>query len=149
MLTEVGTIIRIEPEAVWVETLQKSTCGSCHAKSGCGQHVLGKALSTSSSIRVLLKGKSPEQFSLNQQVTIGIPEDVVVRGSLIIYLVPLLSLLFFANVGYALAASDAVSILFGAVGLVAGGAMVRWHAWKTRNDPRLQPVIFDTVSVSS
>lgn len=148
MLKEVGTIIRIEPDAVWVETLQKSTCGSCHAQHGCGQHVLGKALSTSSSIRVLLQGQAAEKFSLNQQVTIGLPEDVVVKGSLVIYLIPLLSLIFFANMGYAIMPSEAVSVLSGFAGLVFGGCIVRWHAWKTRNDPRLQPVIFDTVFIS-
>ena len=143
MLEEKGTVVRIEPDALWVETVQQTTCGSCSARKGCGQHTLARALATSSMIRVLLNGRPHTAFKLDQQVAVGIPEDVVVRGSLLVYLVPLLSLILFAALGRSLVASDGVSALFGGVGLLAGGGLVRWYSHKIRHDPRLQPVLLD------
>lgn len=144
MLEEVGTVVRIEPDALWVETLQKSACGSCSAQKGCGQHALGKVLATSSSIRVLLQGQPAESFHLNQDVVIGIPEDVVVRGALMVYLVPLFLMIVFAWGGYQLAPTDGFSAFCAVLGLLLGGGIIHWHSRKTRNDPRLQPVLLST-----
>lgn len=141
MLEESGVVVGIEPDAIWVETLQKTTCGSCSARKGCGQHVLGEALGNASRIRVLLQGRHSSEFQLDQQVTIGIPEDVVVKGSLAVYLTPLLTLILFAWLGYSWVPTDAAAALAGLLGLLAGGLLVRWHAWRTRHDPRLQPVV--------
>jgi sigma-E factor negative regulatory protein RseC len=141
MLEETGTVVRIEPNALWVETLTQSACGACHARSGCGQHTLGKVMATTSTVRALLQGVSSTEFSLHQKVRIGIPEDVVVKGALIAYLTPLLLMLLIAVLAEALSGSEAASIVGGILGLVAGGAIVRHHAHRTRNDPRLQPVV--------
>ena len=140
MLQETGTVVKIEPDVLWVETLQKSACGSCNARSGCGQHVLGEALADTSIIRVLLNGKSASDFRIDQQVVIGIPEDVVVKGALLVYLLPLVVMLGFVIVGYQLAVSDVVSAVFGGLGLVLGGVIVRRHSRKHHSDPLRQPI---------
>ena len=144
MLRETGTVVRIEPDALWVETVQQTACGSCIARKGCGQHTLAKVLSNASQIRVLLDGKPASRFSLQQQVAIGIPEDVIVRGSMLIYLLPLLCLIAFAAVGYHLVPSDGVSASFAVLGLAAGGLFVRWYSRKISGDPRQQPVLLDS-----
>jgi len=141
MIEEYGTVVRIERDAIWVETLQKSACGSCRAQKGCGQHVLGKVFSSRTSIRVLLSDVAAETISLEQQVTIGIPEEVVVKASLMVYLTPLLLLLLGALAGFWLHASDGFAVAGAVAGLLIGGAVVRWHAWAHRDDPRFQPVL--------
>jgi len=40
MLRESGRVVAIESDAVWVETIRSSLCGSCAAKAGCGQDYL-------------------------------------------------------------------------------------------------------------
>ncbi len=143
MLQETGTIVKIDTDALWVETLQKTACQSCSAQKGCGQQVLAKALTSSTVIRVLLDGKSPGNFQLDQQVVIGIPDDVVVLGSLLIYLLPLVMLILFATLSFHLVPSDGIAAAGAIVGLVVGGLLVRWRSAATRHDPRLQPVLLD------
>lgn len=143
MLQETGTIVAVEPDAIWVETIRQSACGSCSARQGCGQHALGKVFGTTSTIRVLLNGLSSESFKLNQEVIIGIPDDVVVKGALFVYLTPLVLLIAGAVLFNHLTASEGWSVIGGIFGLSLGGVLVRWHGSKTRNDPRLQPVVLD------
>ncbi|MCK9503064.1 MAG: SoxR reducing system RseC family protein [Porticoccaceae bacterium] len=149
MLEEIGTVVGIEENALLVETLQKSACGSCGAQKGCGQHTLGKILKTSSTIRVLLQGQSAASFRLQQRVKIGIPEQVVVNGALVAYLVPLLTLLIFAWLGFQWLPSDGFSTLCGLVGLVTGGAVVRWLALRHRDNHEIQPVLLEVLAPDS
>lgn len=144
MLEETGTVVKIDDDALWVETVQKSACNSCSAQKGCGQRALGNALSNSSVIRVLLNGQSPGAFQVDQQVIIGIPEDVVVKWSLLIYLLPVVLMIMFAVTGNTLIASDGFSAMLGIIGLLVGGLIVGWYSRKTLKDPRLQPVLLES-----
>ncbi len=150
MLEEQGTVVAVEPDALWVETRQQSTCGACSARKGCGQQVLGQLFSASSRLRVLLNGRSPEHFRLQQRVTLGIPEAVVVKNSLLMYLVPLAGFLVGAGLGQHWLGGEAAAVLLAFVGLLVGGLAMRWYSWRTRHDPALQPVILDeSVNLSS
>ena len=42
MLVESGRVVAIEPDAVWVETLRRSTCGACEVRNGCGHGLLNR-----------------------------------------------------------------------------------------------------------
>ena len=146
MLQETGTVVKVDGDSLWVETRQQSACNSCRARAGCGQQALGKALAGSSVIRVLLNGRSSHLFRPRQQVTIGIPEDVVVRWSLFIYLLPVASLIIGAWLGFHLSGNEGITALAGFAGLVVGGALVRLFSDRARTDPRLQPVLLGSVS---
>lgn len=141
MLREQGRVVTVEADALWVETTQASTCGSCRARSGCGQRALAGVLQTSSHLRILLGEQSDRNFYPGQIVTIGIPEDVVVLGSLAVYMVPLLAMLGAAGLAAAGGAGEPVSIAAGVIGLLAGSATVRYFSWRSRDNPRLQPVL--------
>jgi sigma-E factor negative regulatory protein RseC len=143
VLEETGTVVAIEEDAVVVETLQKSACGSCGAQQGCGQHTLGKILKTSTRIRVLLQNQSATSIRLGQQVRIGIPEGVVASGALVAYLLPLVLLLVCAWLGFQWLPLDSFSAFFGLVGLFAGGGIVRWLALRNRDNPNIQPVLLE------
>lgn len=143
MLHESGVVVGVEADAIWVETIRQSACGSCNARQGCGQHALGKVFGTRSRIRVLLNGLPSNAFYLNQEVTIGVPDDVVVKGALFVYLTPLTLLLGGAVLFNYWTGSDGWSVIGAVFGLLSGGAVVKWHAGKTRNDPRLQPVVLE------
>lgn len=143
MISETGRIVAIEPEGLWVETIQRSTCGSCAAEKGCGQSLMARLMGHTSYLWVLLEGRDSADYRLDQEIQIGVPETVVVKGSLFVYLTPLIGMIAGAGVAQQLWGSDGLSALGALVGLLAGGALVRWRAHQTRFDRRLQPVLLD------
>lgn len=143
MITETGRIVAIESSGLWVETIQRSTCGSCAAQKGCGQSLMSRLLGHTSYLWVLLEGRDAAQYQLGQEIQIGVPETVVVKGSLFVYLVPLFFMLAAAGVADTVTQSDGWSAVGAMLGLLTGGLLVRWRAHQTRFDRRLQPVLLD------
>jgi sigma-E factor negative regulatory protein RseC len=141
MILETATVTSVEPDALWVEAVQKSACETCSAQKGCGTAVLSKLSGRTHRIRVIKNQSHSQSFEVGQQVTIAIPEDVVVLGSLGAYLLPLLTSL----VGlWIMDSSDVSSIIGACVGLGLGGWVVSRYNKKLRNDPRINPIIFNT-----
>lgn len=145
MLKETGRVVEIENDALWVETIQSSTCSTCVAEKGCGQALLKKIGSPTAFLRVPLHGFGANSFVLNQDVEIGIPEDVIVKGSVFFYLLPLILLLVFSGFAH-IYTTEVGSILFGILGLIIGGLIIRFHSYYFRNDKHHQPFIVDTIS---
>ena len=145
MILETGTVVAVESDVLWVETIQKSACEVCVAEKGCGQKFLSKLAGKTTSIRVLLDKQSQQKFSVGQSVTIGIPEDVIVLASLLVYLLPI----FGAVAGAALVGingggGDLQSIAGALAGLLFGGWLVSLHSRKSRNDLRYNPILVDS-----
>lgn len=143
MILEIGRIVSVEPDSIWVETIQRSTCNSCRAEPGCGQSMMAKLSGHSSYLRVLLQGRDAAQYHLGDEVQIGVPEAVVANGSLFAYLVPLFAMLLFAGTTHHWMNQEALTILAAFFGLVIGGVIVRLRAHQTRNDSDFQPVLVD------
>ncbi len=144
MLEETATIVQVEDDSVWVETRRRSTCSSCAAKQGCGTALLDKVFSTRNArIRVLAK----PGYRAGEEVIIGIREQALVRGSLAVYLVPLLALLAGALLGTLLSEHgfgsqpDLAAIFFGVAGFVAGLLWLRRFTRQISSDQRYQPVV--------
>jgi sigma-E factor negative regulatory protein RseC len=144
MILETATVTAIENDALWVEAVQKSACETCTAQKGCGTAVLSKLTGRTSRLRVLRSQDTPQSYRVGQQVTIAIPEDVVVLASVCAYLVPLGASLIGL---WLMSSSDALSILGAVLGLAAGGGLVSMLNAKLRNDPRFNPVLFQVNSV--
>ena len=53
MIRETGTVVAIEDNGVWVETIQQSACQTCVAEKGCGQRLIAKVTGNTTAIRVL------------------------------------------------------------------------------------------------
>lgn len=143
MILETGRIVAIESEGVWVETIQRSTCGTCRAEKGCGQRLMAKWSGHTAYIWVLLEGRNPASYQIGDEITLGIPEDVIAKGAMVVYLVPLFTLLIATVFAHQLFANEAITTLSAFFGLAVGGLILRWHAHRTRFDSRLQPVVVD------
>ncbi|MGB0450241.1 MAG: SoxR reducing system RseC family protein [Porticoccaceae bacterium] len=141
MILETGTVVAVEPDGLWVETIQKSACEVCVAEKGCGQKFLSKLAGKTTSIRVLLNNQSREKLSVGQSVTIGIPEDVIVLASLLVYLLPIIGAVGGAAVASYAGGGDLTSISGALAGLLSGGFLVRMHSRKSRNDLRYNPIL--------
>ncbi|SFT48004.1 SoxR reducing system RseC family protein [Pseudomonas marincola] len=147
MIEETGRVIAVESGAVWVETLRKSTCSSCSAQAGCGQGLMDKL--GVDSRRGLVRALSDLQLNVGDSVVIGVREDLLVRGSLLVYLIPLLGLFAAALLAYAMSLSESLVILSGLFGLVASWFGVRWRSRRVSDDPALQPVVLRALLVGA
>lgn len=145
MIEEAGQVVTVGVDHLWVETIQASTCASCVAETGCGQRLLSKLTGKSLGIRVLLNADDKMLYRAGDVVHIGIPEDVVVKGSLLAYGAPLLGLLGGAWFGQMLFSADGSGdgwvALMAALGLGVAGTFVRVISWRVQDRRHLQPTL--------
>ena len=149
MLKESARVVGIDTEAIWVETIQVSTCGTCSAKKGCGQSLLASLSTQPNHLRVLLTMNNANDYQLNQSVTIGLPENIVVNTSLFLYLLPLCFMLGFSALAHNYYANELLTIGMAVVGLLVGGMVIRFYSYKYRDDARFQPVIVDVKDMAT
>ncbi len=153
MLTENARILAIDEDCLWVESIQQTTCKSCSAKSSCGAGLLNKIhTARRNQIRVLFSAKQQaSDFQIGDRVVIAIPESLVLKMSLLLYLLPLVGLIAGAALGQYLfeqyeglvqfIGQEMQSIIFAAVGFVVAICYIRRRAKQSEYDKRLQPVL--------
>ncbi len=144
MIFETGTVVSKNQDSLMVETIQQTTCDSCSAQRGCGHTALAKLTGTKNEIRVLPGDFCVDSLRLGQIVTIGVPEHIVVKGSLLVYLVPVIGAItgawMLGDQGKTLE-QDLLSILGALIGLVGGGIIVNLRGQKTQADVQSNPIL--------
>ena len=86
-------------------------------------------------LRVMLQNQCADDFNLDDQVEICIPERALVGGAMLVYLLPLLTMLISMAVVSQFIAGD-VAAAFGALfGFVGGLVVLRTHSQINRNNP--------------
>lgn len=140
MLEEQAIVLSVEAGAVWVEADRRKGCERCEAGEGCGGGVLGKlVVRRASKVRALnqIPGLVP-----GDEVVLGLDEKLLVRGSMMAYLMPLICMLgaaFFAEL--VLQPSDLAVAAFGALGLAAGLLLLRLYAFRMAQRGEMQPKV--------
>ncbi len=143
MIEESAQVVAAEGEFVWVETQRQSTCGGCAANKGCGTATLAKVLGQK---RTRVRALNRNGAQVGDQVIVGVEEAALLRGSLAVYAVPLLTLLAGSIIGSLLGQQwslegEALSLGLGGVGLLGGFVWVKGFTRRIRNDSRYQPVV--------
>jgi len=147
MLVESGRVVAVEQDGVWVETLRKTTCGACTARKGCGHGLLNEVSAGSKGLVRVLVGDDLQVANchINDQVEFSLPEEVVLRGSLVVYILPLLMMmagaLLAAQVPFfsILPSEDLQSLLGATCGFSLGLGLVRAHGRYHRHNIDFQP----------
>ena len=144
MIEEKALIVEIKNDVAWVETQRQSTCSSCQVQKGCGTSVLHKVLGQK---RTRLQVLNPKHFQVGDEVVLGLQESALIKGSLMIYALPLVFMFGFAMLGYGvfflyeLAYTEGYKILFSLSGLAGGFFWISKYSKKIANDPNFQAVI--------
>lgn len=146
MIEEQGRVVAVEAGAVWVQTIRQSTCQSCSAKAGCGQGIMQRlgVGQQHGYVRCLVENQT---VRVGDAVLIGVPEDAVVKSSLMVYLLPLLALL--AGAVGAAPWGEGLSVLAAVLAFAASLLLVRWYDRRHASDPALQPVIMRQLVAAS
>lgn len=147
MIEEPGRVIALEPGAVWVETQRKSTCTGCSAKNGCGQGLMDQLGVRER--RELIRALSDLRLRVGDSVVIGVREDVLLRGAILVYLFPLIALFASALIAAKLSAAEPYVILAGLGGFLISWLIVRKRSQRMADDPELQPIVLRALLVGS
>jgi sigma-E factor negative regulatory protein RseC len=139
MIEEPGRVVALDGDAVWVETRRKSTCSGCSAKNGCGQGLMDTLGLRER--RGLIRALSDLQLQVGDSVIVGIREDVLLRGAVLVYLFPLMMLMAAAATAAQFSAREPIVIAAGLGGFFVSWLIVRIRSRNTANDPKLQSVV--------
>lgn len=123
MIEEQGRVVAVERDFVWVETIRQSSCASCSARTGCGQH-LSEKYRTGSSFSYI-KAISPWVVKEGDMVMVGIPEESLLKASFLVYLFPLLLMMAGIWLSSVMGAADWLLLLTAGLFLVFGFGAVR------------------------
>lgn len=149
MIKETGRVVAIDPNYLWLETINKGTCGSCVAEKGCGQSLLARWMSHNNYLKVDLDGRDAANYQINDEVSIGVPENLVVMSSLLIYCLPLTLLIIGAAFGQSVFGSDLAAVVGSITGVSLGAVIVRLISWNQRHNRRLRPVIIELLKTGT
>lgn len=93
MIEELAVVVKIENHQVWVESGQNSACGGCLQKASCTTNAIGSVLK-----KKPVPVDSDFQLKNGDQVMVAIDENLLLRASLLLYLMPLIALFSGAGV---------------------------------------------------
>ncbi len=93
MMTESAIVVQAEPGRAEIEFKRQSACSHCEMERGCGTGAIGRLLGHR--LRPLTI-ETDQMLRVGDLVTLSIPEKLIVRASLVIYGVPLVTMLLCA-----------------------------------------------------
>jgi sigma-E factor negative regulatory protein RseC len=127
MLEMRAIVIQVNGEEASVQPLSTGGCGHCDSEGGCGSGTLTK----------LFCSNKPRQFkvsneagaSVGDEVQVSIPDGVLLRGAMKMYVLPLILLLAGGVAGVGLAGEvsshDAYAVAGAVIGLLLGFVLAK------------------------
>ncbi|MBL4637993.1 MAG: SoxR reducing system RseC family protein [Proteobacteria bacterium] len=138
MIKQKATVIATDDTTVWLDTERQSTCSQCQVKKGCGTGMLANHVGKRfSRISVEKQG----DVTVGQQVQLGIPEESLLQGALMMYMTPLVMMFLSAALAQVLDFNEIMEIVTGFVGLAIGFYWV--HIQFKNNNAGLQAKIVE------
>lgn len=138
MVKEWATVVRWQDGRAVLRYGSSAGCGSCKAKAACGSYLLNKL---GPEAEHQLEVPVSEPLVTGQKVEVGIPEGSLLRSAMLVYLTPLLGLFIGAGLAQALAMSQALVLVGGMLGGVAGFLLARNIARRLGGTGDYEPVI--------
>ena len=143
MIEELAQVIEIEGRQLILQVQRQSACGQCAANKGCGTSVLSKVV-----------GRKFTRFQANNNinakvgdtVVVAISEDALLKGSMVMYLIPVLGMFVFALLtDYYLTVTmqnrDLMVAAAAILGLVSGSLVARWYFNSQSSGHLFTPVV--------
>ena len=143
MIEEQATVTAVEGDYAWVQTQRSTACDSCSAQKGCGTSTLGKVIGRQyTQVRAL----NSSGAQVGDEVMVGLAEDMLLKSSLAVYLVPIVLMLMGGVLGdYWSAGNSLYAALASGLGLALGFVWIQWFSHKISHNERFQPVVLRTL----
>ena len=139
MIIAEARVLRCDERYLWVDVQRPGGCSSCSSQSGCSTAVLASFFSHADAPLRLERGDTPARLP-GETVRIGIRESTLLRGSLLLYLLPLVGLIGGAVLAQVLAGpvfpdgNETPAVLGGLLGLTGAFWLIRRQAAKRSED---------------
>jgi sigma-E factor negative regulatory protein RseC len=122
-----------------LEIERKTACGLCGKTRGCGNSIWGKLFAHQSTA---FKAQNRINAKVGDSVIVGINEKALLKSALLLYILPLATLLIGAILATKLFADTNGNAMLGAlVGLVLGLVWVKGHTMSSSYFKLQQPVV--------
>ena len=141
MLTESAVVIEYESGKAKVKCQSQSACGSCAAKSACGNSALSELTGSGARGEHIFTIETITPLKVGQRVEIGLSEHSLIKSALLMYCVPLFTLLFSTLLFDLLLSHELVSVFFIFISTALSFLGVRWYAQKLNRKSAYQPVL--------
>lgn len=122
MIKQSAKVVNCDDHTVWLEVERESTCSGCKVKQGCGTGMLAKHVGKRFS-RIAVNKINNVQ--IGQQVQLAIPEEALLQGTFLMYILPLVFMFLCAALVQTFTSNEAVEIFAGLGGLLVGFYWVR------------------------
>jgi len=148
MIEERAQVVAIKGNKLVLQAQTQSACGSCSARQGCGTSLLSKVIGRKFT---RFQVENNVDAAVGDTVIVGIAEDALLKGSLVMYVVPLLGMLVFALLSdFLLVESaqprDLLTALSAIMGLVLGSVISRWYFQRRASVQLFSPVILRKIT---
>ncbi len=122
MIEQQAVVTQCDDKTVWLKAERQSTCSACQLKQGCGTGLLSNHVGKRFSEIMVDK---TSDVHVGQQVQLAIPEQTLLQGAMLMYIVPLILLFIFASIAKTLNFNAFFEIFSGLSGLFIGFYLVR------------------------
>lgn len=146
MIQEQAIVVGIHQGVASLEILRNKPCGLCGQTRGCGISIWGRLFGHRANI---FKVKNTVNAVVDDVVTVGIQENALLLSAVIVYGVPLLTLILgaaFANLAFAGEVhADRNTVLGALFGLFVGYLWLKGHNQAGIFSAKYQPVMLEIV----
>lgn len=143
MIEQEAVVVSSEQEFVLVQTMQQTSCGQCSVNKGCGTALLSEVFENR---RQPLSVLNTLSVKAGDRVIVGLEEQALLKGSMAVYMLPLVFMFVMGLLGETLSeqlllSSEILTVTLALVGLAFGGMWLRYFSLKVKYDARYQPVL--------
>jgi sigma-E factor negative regulatory protein RseC len=152
MIEEQALILSVESQSnpqlsiATLEIERKTACGLCGKTRGCGNAMWGKLFAHQSSA---FKAQNAINATVGQSVIVGINEQALLKSALLLYLLPLATMLIAAFIAMQIHSSDLSAIVGAIAGLLLGFIWVKGYSTSNQYFLLQQPVILRLVDAEN
>lgn len=146
MIEQDAEVIAVAEGSALVEVQRQSGCSACNVGDSCGTSVVAKLFGNGNATRLRVIdhiGLSP-----GERVVIGLRDRVLVRASLIAYLLPLLAVIGTAGAADQAGAGDTGSAIGALIGLALGLWLARIITGGSGAKARFRPLLLRRISTA-
>jgi len=143
VIRESATVLRVQGSMVWVSCRNQAGCQRCAEGRGCGGGLLGRLLGDR--LREIRVVSDRKDLQVGDQVVIGLGDSVLLKASLVLYLMPLILMFGMAALfSFASQADGDISSVAGAIlGLSAGLWLARRYGRRHNRDSLFHPRVLE------